>query len=230
MSSPEVLKTIALMGKSRSMSILIAISVSGMLTGISGYAFAQIGSTWQADLDRKGEEAANEVVNPEQRGARIEGMARGQAQEYHAKEMGWERYSETVTWREGEGLHNTAAFHEPFREEGYTLTEGLQHAAKVGAGTRHGHMDGINEGARGLHTSPGDYARNAESAATNLRTNEALGKQDAKEANTPDSSSRTETMRNDAYRRALEDSTRNTTLQSLQENIGEKMGKPLSRQ
>ena len=219
-ASPDVLKTIALMGKSRSMSIMIAISVSGMLTGVSGYAFAQIGSTWQADLDRKGEAAANEAVNPEQRGARLEGLARGQAQEYHAQDMGYERYSETVKWDQGERLHNAAEFHETFREEGDTLSGALRRAAGVNAGTRRGRVDSIEEGARGQGSSPKDFARGSERAAANLRTNEAVGTQDAKEANTPEGSSRTETMRYDAYRRALETSTRNTTMEDLQNQVG----------
>ena len=224
-ASPDVLKTIALMGKSRSMSVLIAISVSGMLTGVSGYAFAQIGSTWQADLDRKGEAAANEAINPEQRGAKLRAMADGQAQEVHAQDMGYQRYSGSVSWGVGQNLHSNAEFHETFREEGHTLSDALRRTASVSAGTRRGHLDGIEESAREQGVSPKDFARGVERAGVNLRTNENVGTQDAKEANTSEESSRTERMRYDAYRRALQESTQQTTMAQLQRQIGVETGK-----
>ncbi len=219
-ASPDVLKSIALMGKSRSMSILIAISVSGMLTGVSGYAFAQIGSTWQADLDRKGEQAANEVINPEQRGEKLAAMARGRSYESHATDMGYDRFSGSINWSQGERLHDAAAMHETFREEGHTLTSALQHAARTGAGTRRGHLDAMEEGARNTGISPQDFARQARSAETNLSVNRAVGEMDGKEANTPEGMDRTERIRYDAYRQALENSTRNTTMERLQYQIG----------
>ena len=186
-ASPELAKALAMMGKNRSMSILIAIFVSGTLTGVSSYAFAQAGSAWQGSIDQKGEEAANKAMNPAMRGQILQGAVAGAGYEQAANHYGGENMLDAQTFRTAE---DQASF-EHFRANSAMAESEMKGAAMlhganssiamaertgtIAGASKAGQLEGTESAANQLNQSVEETAANTSySAAMNSNLSAGL--------------------------------------------------------
>lgn len=66
-------KGLAILGKAQSMGVLLATFIASVFFKISSYAFSQLGEKWQGDIERFGEKAGHDALNPV---GRMEAMKR----------------------------------------------------------------------------------------------------------------------------------------------------------
>ncbi|WP_339145166.1 conjugal transfer protein TraG N-terminal domain-containing protein [Pseudoalteromonas galatheae] len=60
----QAAKGLAILGKAQSMGVILATFIAGVFFRISGYAFTQLSEKWQQDIDRFGDKAGQEALDP----------------------------------------------------------------------------------------------------------------------------------------------------------------------
>lgn len=60
----QATKGLAILGKAQSMGVILATFIAGAFFRISGYAFSQLSEKWQQDIDRFGDKASQETIDP----------------------------------------------------------------------------------------------------------------------------------------------------------------------
>ncbi len=64
MMPDQATKGLAILGKAQSMGVILSTFIAGVFFRISGYAFTQLSEKWSGDIDRIGDKAGHDVLDP----------------------------------------------------------------------------------------------------------------------------------------------------------------------
>jgi hypothetical protein len=92
MTPDQATKGLAILGKAQSMGVILSTFIAGVFFKISGYAFTQLSEKWSQDIDRIGDKAGHDVLDPVNRVNAVQQQMDAQAKMTSMGLMGMESF------------------------------------------------------------------------------------------------------------------------------------------
>jgi hypothetical protein len=129
----QATKGLAILGKAQSMGVILSTFIAGVFFKISGYAFTQLSEKWSQDIDRIGDKAGHDVLDPINRVNAVQQHMDTQAKMSTMGLMGMESFGVANQLMTAAPYNQANSQLSTLRQEGYS-----GHQALSGAGVFEG--------------------------------------------------------------------------------------------